>query len=121
MFKTKLKNSLVCEYIDICQMNNYCLCFPKEEQDGYILNKISALKKKYEQIFFRIGCFDLTFCLLRSNLSQKADVANFLTKVQKNKMDSFKKLLYNYEFELTSKMKKLMLNEFEIKFVENLA
>ena len=109
--KTKLKNELITEYVEICKMKRLI-----KKHDGNMLKKIDCLKKKYEQIFLKIGFIDLAFFILRK------EVNSFEVKDSEdinNDQNTLKNKLNEYALSLELKMKKLFFNEFEISFIKN--
>ena len=113
--KTKIKNALLKEYVEICQMQNFFRINHKLN----MLNDAEILKKKYEQIFLKIGYIDLAFYILKKEM-QDCEKLGGLTFTQSIGFNYDKKLK-NYGLSLGLKMKKLFFNEFEINFIENFA
>lgn len=116
MFKNKLKNNLICEYIELCQIQNCCNHQTNCEEVALISEKVKQLKKKYECVLFRIGYMDLSFYLLKKETSSINK--NFI-EMKNNMMELFDQKLESLQCDLVRKMKKLLFNEIEISFVEN--
>ena len=107
------------EYINICNIKNICSDHADSPIFSKIIDKSASLKKMYEQILFRVGYIDLSFSILLKEIENR-DNSLFDEKKVEDLLNYFKKSLYFYEIELDRKMKKLMLNEFEIHFIKNL-
>jgi len=114
MFKRRLKNKLVGEYIEICQIEDYCKRSKENQLAVNIALKAKLLKQKYEQILFKIGCIDLSFYILKKELKN-----NSFGEVAIEKINNLDSKINLFEQELAQKMKKLLFNEFEITFIES--
>jgi len=119
--KKKVKADLLDEYIFILNMQkifkNYANIKDKEINNCVML--CEKLKKKYEQIFFKIGLMDLSFMILKKELNDK-DMLKYEKFLKlKNKVKDISLILNDYSNNLIIKMKKLLFNEFEINFIVN--
>ena len=119
--KKKVKADLLDEYIFILNMQkifkNYANIKDKEIDNCVML--CEKLKKKYEQIFFKIGLMDLSFMILKKELNDK-DMLKYEKFLKlKNKVKDISLILNYYLNNLSIKMKKLLFNEFEINFIVN--
>ena len=119
--KKKVKADLLDEYIFILNIKkifkNYANIKDKEINNCVML--CEKLKKKYEQIFFKIGLMDLSFMILKKELNDK-DMLKYEKFLKlKNKVKDISLILNDYSNNLIIKMKKLLFNEFEINFIVN--
>ena len=103
--KNSVKNDLIKDYIMLKSIN--------ENLNKNMVNlkvKAEKLLKIYENLIFRFGLMDLSFCLLKNEISSskiklKLDINNISSK------------LNEVEEGLVVKLKKLKINEFEAKFL----
>lgn len=103
--KNSVKNDLIKDYIMLKSIN--------ENLNINMVNlkvKAEKLLKIYENLIFRFGLMDLSFCLLKKEISAskvkcKLDINDISLKLNK------------LEDSLVVKLKKLKINEFEAKFL----
>ena len=119
--KKKIKQSLLNEYIFILNIQkifkNYN--YLKDSDINYCVKLCESLKKKYEQIFFKIGLMDLSFMILKKELNNKEMLKYEKFLNLKDNLKDIRLRLNDYLNDLSIKMKKLMFNEFEINFIVN--
>ena len=117
----KVKAYLLDEYIFILNIQNIFKNYGDIE-DEEIVNCVKlceSLKKKYEQIFLKIGLIDLSFMILKKELNNKKILKYSKFLALKDNIKDIDLLLNSYLNNLSIKMKKLLFNEFEINYIIN--
>ena len=109
MFKQKIKVSLIEDYIDLLRIDKMLLnCDNYKCLKHYVLNE--HLKNSYESLFLKFGLLNVSFLVLK----QEIESISIKKTISLNEVEVLQTNIVNRMIE---KLKKLKLNEIEIKFL----
>lgn len=127
MVKNKVKLLLIEDYIFLNKISFACDSFFKQNLENNkivteVLNLKNQLLEIYEKIFFRFGLMDFSFLVLKKGF--KNDKLENNSKCEVFSKDNLKRVYCDLKLiakTLIFKLKKLSLNEIEMKYlVQNL-
>ncbi|MBR1926036.1 MAG: hypothetical protein IJ837_04230 [Clostridia bacterium] len=119
--KKKLKLDLLDEYMFILNIQNIFKNYGdiEDREIANCINLCENLKKKYEQIFLKLGVIDLSFMILKKELNNENLIKYHSFLNLKDNINEINLKINDYSKSLHTKMKKLHFNEFEINFIVN--
>lgn len=111
------KNKLIAEYIRVENIVSILLRLTQENLDNQDLRllyeKYLTLSKIYEKIFFRYKMLDLTFILLKRELSTCDILDENMMIEQSSAVYIFERLYHKFELNLRKEVEAFPFNEFE--------
>ena len=116
MGKSKIKNEMIFEYVNLSRMEKILLNLKIEKYKNDIV-LCQKLKGQYEQIMFRMKMMNLSFAILQKEIKMVENITISKANPTNLILENIQKTLLLYSQKITDKMKKLSLNEFEINYI----